>query len=40
MHEDRRLQPVGEIEGLRAELEALVGSSGNSSTCLVSPCEA
>ena len=38
--EDRRLQPVGEVESVRAELEASVGFSGNSSTCLVSPCEA
>ena len=38
--DDGRLQPLGEVEGLRAHREALGGVLGNSSTCLVSPCEA
>ncbi len=38
--EDRGLQPLGEIEALRRHLEAFRRVSGNSSTCLVSPCEA
>ncbi len=39
-HEHRRLQPVREIEGLGAELEGLGRVLRDSSTCLVSPCEA
>src|SRR5215468_1441813 len=39
-HENRALQPVGEVEGLCANSKASAGSSGNKSTCLVSPCDA
>jgi hypothetical protein len=39
-HEHRRLQPLGEVEGLHGQVEALLGIGGKISTCLVSPCEA
>ncbi len=35
-----RLQPLGEVEACAAMSKHSFGSSGNSSTCLVSPCEA
>ena len=39
--EDRRLQPVGEVEGrARRTRSTRAGPRGSSSTCLVSPCEA
>ena len=38
--EHRRLQAVGEIERQSRRIRSSPGSRGNSSTCLVSPCEA